>query len=83
MISIHEKSPPCKTEQLPKLVLLIVALEQLSSGKKKKKLISVYLYNFINEISWYSCLNFYNLCFLKIKHFSIAKVQLYAKTRKC
>lgn len=37
MISIHGKSPPCKTEQLPKLVLLIVALEQLFSGKKKKK----------------------------------------------
>ena len=37
MISIHGKSPPCKTEHFPKLVLLIVALEQLFSGKKKKK----------------------------------------------
>ena len=43
MISIHGKSPPCKTEQLPKLVLLIVALEQFFSGKKVNQCENYYI----------------------------------------
>lgn len=34
MINIHGESPPCETEQLPKLILLIIASEQLISKKK-------------------------------------------------
>lgn len=68
MIITHGKSLFGETEQLPRVVLLMVP-SHLKKKKKKKKLIGLLLY-FSNKINWCSHLNFWRVFIFEGKIFS-------------